>query len=69
MTVISKFFTALSKRAYKENDLSDVTYAMCEADPVFNPTFHVRKQNPSGCWGFVCRSSLHCRFGRFGRFA
>ena len=34
-----------------------------------NPTFHVRKQNPSGCWGFVCRSSLHCRFGRFGSFA
>ena len=28
MTDISKFFTALSKRAYKENDLSNVTYDM-----------------------------------------
>lgn len=39
MTDISKFFTALSERAYKENDLSDVTYAMCEADPVFKQFF------------------------------
>lgn len=35
----------------------------------FNPTFHVRKQNPSGCWGFACRSSLHSRFRRVGSFA
>lgn len=34
-----------------------------------NPTFHVRKQNPSGCWGFACRSSLHSRFRRVGSFA
>ncbi len=39
MTDISKFFTALSERAYKENDLSDVTYAMCEADPEFKQFF------------------------------
>lgn len=39
MTDVSKFFTALSERAYKENDLSDVTYAMCEADPVFKQFF------------------------------
>lgn len=39
MTDISKFFTALSERAYKENDLSDITYAMCEADPVFKQFF------------------------------
>ena len=35
----------------------------------FNPTFHVREQNPSGCWGFAHRSSLHSRFGRVGSFA
>ena len=34
-----------------------------------NPTFHVRKQNPSGCWGFAHRSSLHSRFRRVGSFA
>ena len=39
MTEISKFFAALSERAYKENDLSDVTYAMCEADPNFKQFF------------------------------
>ena len=27
-----------------------------------NPTFHVREQNPSSCWGFAHRSSLHSRF-------
>ena len=37
--------------------------------PPFNPTFHVREQNPSGCWGFALRSSLHSRFGRVGSFA
>lgn len=39
MTDIAKFFEALSWRAYKENDLSDVTYAMCEADAVFKQFF------------------------------
>lgn len=39
MTDVSKFFTALSERAYKENDLSDVTYAMCEADLSFRQFF------------------------------
>ena len=39
MTDISNFFTALSERAYKENDLSDVTYAMCEADKRFKECF------------------------------
>ena len=34
-----------------------------------SPTFHVRKQNPSGCWSFACRSSLHSRFRRVGSFA
>ena len=34
-----------------------------------NPTFHVRNQNPSGCWGFAHRSSLHSRFRRVGSFA
>ena len=34
-----------------------------------NPTFHVREQNPSGCWGFALRSSLHSRFRRVGSFA
>ena len=37
--------------------------------PLSNPTFHVREQNPSGCWGFALRSSLHSRFGRVGSFA
>ena len=35
----------------------------------FNPTFHVREQNPSSCWGFAHRSSLHSRFRRVGSFA
>lgn len=39
MTDIAKFFEALSWRAYKENDLSDVTYAMCEADADFKQFF------------------------------
>lgn len=34
-----------------------------------SPTFHVREQNPSGCWGFAHRSSLHSRFRRVGSFA
>ena len=37
--------------------------------PILNPTFHVREQNPSGCWGFALRSSLHSRFRRVGSFA
>ena len=36
---------------------------------LLNPTFHVREQNPSGCWGFAHRSSLHSRFCRVGSFA
>ena len=40
------------------------------ASPFYlNPTFHVRKQNPTCCWGFACRSSLHSRFRRVGSFA
>ena len=39
MADITKFFKALSERAYKENDLSDVTYAMCEADVKFRQFF------------------------------
>ena len=39
MTDLTKFFTALSERAYKENDLSDVTYAMCEANAEFKQFF------------------------------
>lgn len=35
----------------------------------FSQTFHVREQNPSGCWGFAHRSSLHSRFRRVGSFA
>lgn len=34
-----KFFTTLSERAYKENDLSDLTYAMCESDICFKQFF------------------------------
>lgn len=39
MADIAKFFEAFSERAYKENDLSDVTYAMCEADVKFRQFF------------------------------
>ncbi len=39
MEGIAKFFEALSERAYKENDLSDITYAMCEADVKFRKFF------------------------------
>ena len=45
----------------------DVVAALGEYLP--NPTFHVREQNPSGCWGFAHRSSLHSRFRRVGSFA
>ena len=34
-----------------------------------NPTFHVRGRNPSGCWGFGHRSSLHSRVWRLGDVA
>ena len=33
----------------------------------FNPTFHVREQNPSGCWGCAHRSSLHGISRRYSR--
>lgn len=39
MADITCFFRALSERAYKENDLSDITYAMCEADLKFRQYF------------------------------
>ena len=39
MTELTKFFTALSERARKENDLSDITYAMCEANLEFRKFF------------------------------
>ena len=39
MTSPVQFFKALSERAYAENSLSDVTYAMCEADLVFRQFF------------------------------
>ena len=39
MTELTKFFTALSERARKENDLSDITYAMCEANLEFQKFF------------------------------
>ena len=32
-----------------------------------NPTFHVREQNPSSCWGFARRSSLHGICNRYLR--
>ena len=39
MADITRFFRALSERAYKENDLADITYAMCEADLKFRQYF------------------------------
>lgn len=39
MTDTTKFFEALAERAYRENDLSDVTYAMCEASRAFKQFF------------------------------
>lgn len=39
MLNIFSFFTTLSDRLYKENDLSDVTYAMCESDECFKQFF------------------------------
>ena len=36
---LNLFFEALADRAYKENDLSDVTYAMCQSDSVFKKFF------------------------------
>lgn len=36
---LNLFFEALAARAYKENDLSDVTYAMCQSDSVFKKFF------------------------------
>ena len=37
--VLSAFFSALAERAYKENDLSDVTYALLEANKAFRQFF------------------------------
>ena len=39
----------------------------CNSVPLINPTFHVREQNPSGCWGFAHRSSLHGISRRYPR--
>ena len=39
MANLMKFFEALSERAYKENDLSDVTYALLMADVTFRKFF------------------------------
>lgn len=36
---LSAFFSALAERAYKENDLSDVTYALLEANNAFRQFF------------------------------
>lgn len=36
---LSAFFSALAERAYKENDLSDVTYALLEANKAFRQFF------------------------------
>lgn len=36
---LSAFFSALAERAYKENDLSDVTYALLEANKTFRQFF------------------------------
>ena len=58
--------------AEKTNRLVEKNSRLIELISVFSyfsPTFHVREQNPSGCWGFAHRSSLHSRFGRVGSFA
>ena len=39
MADLTKFFNAFSERAYKENDLSDVTYALLMADVKFRQFF------------------------------
>ena len=36
---LSSFFEALAGRLYKENYLSDVTYALCQSDEVFKQFF------------------------------
>ena len=36
---LTNFFSALAERAYKENDLSDVTYAVCRSDMAFMKFF------------------------------
>ena len=50
----------------KAEEIDDKT---TDENAKINPTFHVREQNPSGCWGFAHRSSLHSRFRRVGSFA
>ena len=45
--------------------LDDILAVLSHA-PI-NPTFHVREQNPSGCWGFARRSSLHGISRRYPR--
>ena len=36
---INTFFSSLSSRMWKENDLSDITWAMCQASPTFLECF------------------------------
>ncbi len=38
-TVINSFFFNLASKFYKENDLSDVTWAMCQASELFLQRF------------------------------
>ena len=35
MDIIKSFFSNLADRRRKENDLSDITWAMCQASPAF----------------------------------
>ena len=39
LTCLTSFFQAFAERAYKENDLSDVTYALCRSDAGFMKFF------------------------------
>ena len=39
LTCLTNFFQAFAERAYKENDLSDVTYALCRSDAAFMKLF------------------------------
>ena len=39
LTCLTSFFQAFAERAYKENDLSDVTYAVCRSDEDFMKFF------------------------------
>ena len=66
-----EFLLEKAKRQIEHsNDEGDCAgQARCWAQKLVNPTFHVREQNPSGCWGFARGSSLHSRFCRVSSFA